>query len=95
MAYDTANPPQLLMCPIGGGGPSIWSYTSADAAATVDTAGYITNAGALGMRVRDIIFVTNTTSFVLTSHGVVTISSTSPGAANLSDGVTLFNANTD
>lgn len=95
MAYDTANPPQLLSNPIGGVGLSIWTYTSADASTVVDGSGYITNAGSLGMKTRDVVLVYNTAAGSLTSHTVVTVSSTYPGAANLSDGVTLANANSD
>lgn len=66
MAYATTNPPMLTLA--GGltrGNPNananeatginIWSYVSADAAATVNGAGYITNGDALGMKVGDIV----------------------------------------
>lgn len=56
MAYSTANPPQLQHAGVGGGS-SHWVYVSADAAATVLGAGYITDGDALGMKVNDSITI--------------------------------------
>lgn len=98
MVYSTSQPPQLLMAPVGGVGPAIWLYVSTDDAATVDASGYITNAGALGMKAGDFVFVQDSDDAAkLTSgHTVVTVSSTYPGAANLSNGITLGGgSNTD
>lgn len=60
MAYSTSNPPALLSQPIGGGGFQVWQYQSTDDAATVDTANYFTNGGALGLRVGGVVYVTDT-----------------------------------
>lgn len=95
MAYATSNPPKLLLGAFAGVGPSVWSYSSTDAAGVVDGAGYITNATALGMKVGDIVFVTDTDAspIIVTTHVVTAITS---GAANLSDtGATVGSTNTD
>lgn len=84
--YSTSNPPQLVFQPVGGqGGPSMWVYSSVDAAATVDGAGYITNAAKLGMRVNDMVMVldSDASPTIVTTHIVASISAA--GAANLTD----------
>ena len=98
MAYSVTNPPRLLLAGIMNQGPAIWSYSSTDAAADVDASGYITNGGALGMKVGDFVFVQDTDDAALltSGHTVVTVSSTYPGAVNLSNGITLGGgSNTD
>lgn len=94
MAYATSNPPALVSGgPLTGAG-QVWVYRSSDAAATVDAAGYITNAKALGMRIGDLVRVTNTLNNITTTHQVVNI--TAAGAADLADGTTIgSNVNTD
>jgi hypothetical protein len=87
MAYDTANPPALMLQGgVGNQHPAMWSYESEDGAATVDGAGYITNAKKLGMKVGDIVYVTDTNAspLIVTTHIVATISA-STGAADLTD----------
>lgn len=97
MAYVTTNPPKLLIGAFTkGSGVSIWTYSSADAAATIDDDGYVTNASALGMAAGDIVFVTDTstTPDTMTTHMVTSI--TAGGAADLSDtGATLASADGD
>ena len=90
MAYVTTNPPKLELSTFNASGTSIWSYKSTDAAAVVDGDGYITNADDLGMKVNDLVFVTDTDASppIVTSHRVATV--TAGGAADLSDtGATL------
>jgi hypothetical protein len=95
MAYSTSNPPALISQLVGGAFRE-WIYRSADPAATVDTAGYITNGGALGMRVNDLVKVVDTNLGIITMHKVATVSSTYPGAVNLADGTVVGSAtNTD
>lgn len=65
MAYSVSNPPSLMVSRIGKG-PAIWVYSSPDAIADVDGAGYFSNAEDLGMRQNDIVFVVNTTGNLLT-----------------------------
>ncbi len=56
MAYSTTNPPQLAHAGVGGGA-SMWLYVSADPAATVLGAGYITDGDDLGLKVNDCITI--------------------------------------
>lgn len=100
MAYVTTNPPKLMLPRIGNttATPQIWSYVSTDNAAAVDASGYITNARDLGMRVGDFVFVQDSDDAALltSGHTVVTIAAGSPGAADLSNGITLGGgSNTD
>ena len=94
MAYATTNPPRLLMAGIMNQGPALWTYSSTDNAAAVDASGYITNGGALGMKVGDFVFVQDTDDAALltSGHVVVTVSATYPGAVDLSNGISLAGA---
>lgn len=100
MAYSTSNPP-LLVSPSFtnvSGESSLWTYASTDGASTVDASGYITNGGALGMKVGDLVRVTDTDAspVIVTTHRVVTVSSTYPGAVDLSNGdTTVTGTNSD
>jgi hypothetical protein len=91
MAYSTSTPPFLLAQRVGGG-IALWGYTSADAAATVDGSGYITNGGNLGMKVGDLVFVNDTANTITTTHRVISVSTTAPGAVDLSNGTTVGTA---
>lgn len=96
MAYSTSTPPRLKAN--GGlyGAGQTWTYSTADTAATVDTSGYFSNGGDLGMKVGDIVEVTVTGTGVITTHRVVSVSTTAPGAVDLGDGTTIGSAtNTD
>lgn len=98
MAYATSNPPKLTSPSFTNvlGEIGIWTYYSADTAATVDTSGYITNGGALGMKVGDIVRVTVSGTGAVSEHRVVTVSATAPGAVDLGDGAVVGSAtNTD
>ena len=98
MAYSTSAPPVCLgIGPLTGRG-QWWYHTSADATAAVDASGFITNGGNLGMRVGDFVLHKDSTSeaTAATFHKVVTVSSTAPGAVDLSDGTVIASAtNTD
>jgi len=94
MAYATSNPPRLILQAIAG--PSMWLYSSDDASTVVDASGYITNGGRLGMKVNDLVQVVDADGKVITMHTVVTVSTTAPGAVDLSDGTTVgTGTNTD
>ena len=58
MAYNASNPPVR----IDGGidAVNLWLYKSADAAATVKAANYVTNALDLGMKVGDPFIILDT-----------------------------------
>lgn len=92
MAYSTSSPPALLTQRIGGGAAT-WAYSSSDAAGTVDAAGYITNGLALGMKVGDMVQVSDTVNSLITNHRVAAVTST---GADLGTGTTIgSSANAD
>ena len=95
--YDSSKLRLILPAGIGGQGPAIWSHESTDAGATVQVTGYITDGGSRGMKVGDIVLHTDNdaTPPLVTSHGVVTVSSTYPGAVDLGAGVSLTGSNSD
>lgn len=91
MSYSTSNPPVLVrQGGIDGTLPAEWIYISTDGAATVDGSGYITNGGDLGMKVGDFVRVidSDASPVIVTTHRVITVSSTAPGAVDLSNGDT-------
>jgi len=56
-ASSLANPPTRLAGTLGGpSGRSWWGYFSTDASTDVATAGYFTDAQALGMQAGDLLF---------------------------------------
>lgn len=80
MTYSTSNPP-LLKSPSFtnvAGESSTWTYYSTDNATTVDVPGYFTNAKALGIKVGDIIEVTDSDAspVTVTQHRAVSYSGT-------------------
>lgn len=86
MAYSTSNPPSLMGSPrIGGTGLQVWDYRSTDDAATVDGAGYFSNGADLGMRVGDLVYVTDTDAspVIVTLHQVSAVSASGTDVNNL------------
>lgn len=75
MSYATSNPPKLLVPRVGGEGPAIWVYYDGDDDATVNGAGYFTNAGDLGMKVGDFVLVFDSATPKGSVHYVASISS--------------------
>jgi len=95
MAYTSSTLNLVTESPLTGAGQT-WHYTTADAAATVDTSGYITDGGSRGMKVGDIVLVRDTATPLVTSHLVISVSTTYPGAVDLSNGTTVgLNTNSD
>jgi hypothetical protein len=87
MAYNAAN-----LTRIGGASNGdLWFYTSADAIADVNTAGYFNDASNM-LAVRDVIIVvdtaTPTTSFV-------NVLSNASGVVDVSDGTAIVETDTD
>jgi hypothetical protein len=76
------------------GVPSIWSYSSTDAVATVRAANYVTNARQLGMRVGDIVIVTVTSSGVPTAVSLCVVMAVAAAGADLADGTSISVTNT-
>lgn len=63
MAYDSSN--LTLMSQVHGPvGMKIWVYDTTDATGTIDTAGYISNAGDIGMEKGDVVYVRIWTSAI-------------------------------
>lgn len=88
MGYDTAVAvPELVLGTVGGTGVQLWSYRSEDDAATVNSAGYITDGGKRGMRVGDLVQVVDTNASPVNGILMVvnSVSTTYPGAVDLQD----------
>ena len=92
MAYSTSAPPVLQFQAING--VRVWFHTAADATASAEVSGYITNGGALGMKVNDYVIHKDSTTdaTAATFHKVVTVSSTYPGAVDLGNGTVVGSA---
>ena len=82
MAYSTSNPPQLLVGKFAGTGVSLWTYTSADAAADVDAANYFTDGDVLGMKVGDFVLGYDTTNSLCHIWVVITVTAGSGATLN-------------
>lgn len=86
--------------PIGGqskagNAPQIWSYTTTDSAATVDTSGYFNTVASL-VKVGDIIWrVTTSSGSVSTAGQHVVMSVSAAGVVDVSDTTALTVTNTD
>jgi|TARA_Y100001973_G_C5152214_1_gene308739 hypothetical protein len=81
---------------IGGGGkagaaPQVWTYTSTDAIATVNTAAYFNNASDL-LKVRDIMFIVDSNTPTL--H-IVSVLSNASGVVDISDGTAIAETDSD
>lgn len=90
MAYSNTG----LHCLIPGAGeaPAIWIYRSEDAAASIDGAGFFSDAGDFGIKVGDVVLAINVTDHAaltgaaqVSLHVVTTVSS---GAATVSGATT-------
>lgn len=92
MAYDTDNPPRLLVPSFTNSSNqcSIWIYSSTDTATAVDADGYISDGQDLGMKEGDIVFVVDTDAspITITAHRVVSLS-TSDRSVDLTNGDTF------
>jgi hypothetical protein len=75
----------------GGVAPRLWVYTSEDAIATVNTAGYFNDASDL-LTVRDIIFAIDTNT--PTSH-IISVLSNASGVVDVSDGLAITETDSD
>jgi hypothetical protein len=84
----------------GGNGPRIWTYTTTDAIADVNTAGYFdngttTNTGMRNvMNVGDLIYVNSSTGGTLVCTLTQVLSNAS-GIIDVADGTTLAATDTD
>lgn len=94
MAYDTSNPPALLMGSIGGR-DKVWIYKSTDAATAVRVDGYITNGWDLGMRAGDLVAVVDTDASPIAMQLMIVSSASATGGVDLSDGTAVTATDTD
>jgi hypothetical protein len=69
--------------------PRIWTYKSTDAMATVRAADYIRDAKLRGMKVGDIVFVTQMTGAAVTAVTMSVVVAVTADGADLSDGTTV------
>lgn len=74
-----------------GDAPSLFTYTSADAITTVNTAGYFNDA-TKELKVRDVIFVVD--SNTPTTH-IVSVLSNAAGVVDVSDGLAITETDSD
>lgn len=100
MAFDG----RYLKLLVSGGPdhPNIWSYKTADAAATVDTANYFSSALDQGMRIYDLILRTTVSNLGASNEAystqgfhVVNAASVSAGTIDVADAVALSGSDTD
>lgn len=89
MAYNSA----LFKCLVpsfNNLGPSLWTYETTDGAADVNTAGYFSNAQTFGVKVGDLVIVTDTDASPVTTtiHRFMDLS-TSNKSADVDNGDTL------
>ena len=82
--------------PIGGRGkagtaPQMWSYTSADAIATVNTAGYFNDASDL-LKVGDLMYIHDSAT---PTGSLVIVLSNASGIVDVSDGTTIAVTDSD
>ena len=74
-----------------GDAPSLWSYTSADAIATVNTAAYFNNASK-ELAIRDVIMVTDSATPSVSFTIVLT---NAAGVVDVSDGTVIVETDGD
>lgn len=88
MAFSLSN---LYQVGPSGGGVRLWTYSSADAIADVNTAGYFNGAAAL-LQVRDIIFVVDTET---PATNIVSVLSNAAGVVDVSNGLAITETDSD
>ncbi len=79
MAYagttsTSPNPPQAVTQPIAG--PRQWVYISTHTSTEVTVANFVTDGLELGMKVGDPVLVIGSTTYIITSHAVSVVGST-------------------
>ena len=89
MAYSSTNPAHNLAPRLGGGPGNLWVYNSSDTIAAIVASGYFANGFALGMKVKDFIFIactTGTTSFAVGT--VITVNASSAATVTVTSTTT-------
>ncbi len=75
MSYDNTGLRNVV--PGLGAGPAIWLYTTADAHAAVDAAGYFSDGATFGLAANDVMFVIDTNVPMVSVHHVLNATSIS------------------
>ncbi len=65
------------MVPSLGGGPAIWLYSTTDAHADVDLAGYFSDGAKFGLAANDLMLVIDTSTPMVSMHHVLNATSIS------------------
>lgn len=91
MAYSTTGLNSAGGQSKAGNAPQIWTYTSADSIATVNTTAYFNDASSL-VKVGDIIFVYDSATPTMSITYVV---SNAAGVVDITDGLTVTATDTD
>jgi hypothetical protein len=74
-----------------GNAPQLWTYTSADAIADVNTSGYFDAASSL-LKVGDVIFVYDSAT---PSHNIVFVVSNASGVVDVTNGLAITATDSD
>jgi hypothetical protein len=91
MAYAVTDQFDLITSAGLTASPRFWYHESADALAAANTSGFITDGTPKGLKVGDFVYHLDTTGATgdLSLHRVLTVSSTYPGAVDLTDGTVV------
>jgi len=81
MAYATTAGAYLLVGKTGGGGGSVWGYSSTDSIAQQSAVGFVTDGAKLGMKIGDVFFgtvISTAGAYIGHSNGrVITVTASS------------------
>jgi len=94
MAYDSAGLNAAGAQSKAGNAPALWTYTTTDAAATVDTTGYFNGASSL-LNIGDIIFRVTTSSGSVSTAGMHVVVSNASGVVDVTDATAMTVTDTD
>ena len=96
MAFDAAGLNAAGGQSKAGNAPQMWTYTTTDSAATVDTSGYFNSIASL-LKVGDLIYRVTTSSGSVSSAGLhVVLSISAAGVVDVADAQAINSAtNTD
>jgi hypothetical protein len=94
MAYDSAGLNAAGAQSKAGNAPALWTYTTTDSAATVDTTGYFNGASSL-LNIGDIIFRVTTSSGAVSTAGMHVVVSNASGVVDVTDTTAMTVTDTD
>tara|TARA_R110000796_G_scaffold57960_4_gene133666 strand:+ start:202 stop:465 length:264 start_codon:yes stop_codon:yes gene_type:complete len=87
MAFNAANLTRMA----GASGVALWHYTSADAIATVNTAGYFNGASGM-LNIRDVIIVVDSNT---PTTNLANVLSNASGVVDISNGTAIVETDAD